>query len=452
MPANDSGARDSAGGRMIRAASEHLRRSEPHQGRLAGLCLFGTTHDPEPILQPGEKAMRRPEPSRAGPACTVAVPIMALALIVACGGDDEAAPTEPSEPPVATTVNISPASVDLSSFGETLQLTATVVDQNSRTMTGAAVSWATSDNAVATVSAGGLVTAVDNGSATVTATSGSASGTASVAVAQRAARVDVSPASVEFSSLGDSVQLTAAPFDANDNAVEDAAITWSSEDDAVATVDANGLVTAAGNGTANITAQAGAASGGAAVTVSQVIVEMDVIPAARTLFSLGDTIRLVATGVDANGYHGSALAVTWMSEHDAVATVDSTGLVTAVRTGSTDVFAVAGELRDSAGVTVAQLATEVRVTPEADTLAVGDSLRLSAVALDGNGHEVEDTDYVWSTSNPAAVTVDDTGLVTAVGPGTGNIRAQATRAGANRIGDATITVLGSTAGGSRADP
>ncbi|MDE0650842.1 MAG: Ig-like domain-containing protein, partial [Gammaproteobacteria bacterium] len=182
------------------------------------------------------------------------------------------------------------------------------------------------------------------------------------------------------------------------------------------------------------------------------IVELDVVPPATTLFSLGDTIRLVASGVDANGHHGPALAVTWMSEHDAVATVDSNGLVTAVRTGSTDVFATTGELRDSAGVTVAQLATEVRVTPEADTLAIGDTLLLSAVALDGNGHVVEDTDYVWSTSNPAAVAVDDSGLVTALGPGTGTIRAQATRAGANYVGTATITVLASSAGGGRADP
>ena len=396
--------------------------------------------------------MRRPEPWRAAPARTVAWPTLALALIVACVGDDGAAPTEPPEPPVATTVSISPAALDFSSFGETLQLTAAVVDQNSQAMAGAPVSWTTSDNSVASVSAGGLVTAVANGSATVTATSGSAAGTASVTVAQRTARVDVSPASVEFLSLGDSVQLTAAPFDANDNAVEDATVAWSSGDDAVATVDSSGLVTAAGNGTASITAQAGAASGAAAVTVSQVIVEMDVVPAATTLFSLGDTIRLVATGVDANGHPGPAMAVSWVSQNDAVVTVDAMGLVTAVRTGSTDVFATAAELLDSAGVTVAQLATEVRVTPEVDTLAVGDMLRLTAVALDANGHEVEDTDYLWSTSNPTAVTVDDTGLVTAVGPGTGDIKAQATRGGANYVGTATITVLGSSAGGSGADP
>ena len=399
--------------------------------------------------------MRIPEPWRGGPALIVAVPVLALALIVACGGADDGPtePTEPPEPPVATTLNISPASVDLSSFGETLQLTATVLDQNGQPIASAPVSWAIDDNSVATVDAGGLVTAVQNGSATVSATSSSASGTTSVTVAQRLASIDVSPAADTLFAVGDSLQLTAEPFDANGNPVQDATITWSSEDDAVATVDSNGLVTAAGNGTANITAAAGGASGTAAVTVSQVIVGMDVLPAATTFFSLGDTIRLVAAGVDANGHPGSNLTVTWMSENDAVAAVDSTGLVTAVGTGSTDVFATSGELRDSAGVTVTQLASQVRVTPAFDTLnAVGDTVRLSAVALDKNGNEVEDTDYIWSAPHTVVVTVDDNGLVTALGPGTGEIHVKATRAGANYIGIATITVLASTGGGSGAGP
>jgi uncharacterized protein YjdB len=377
---------------------------------------------------------------------------VALALIVACGGGDETAPTEPVDPPVATSISISPASVDFSSFGETLQLTAGVLDQNGQSMAGASVAWTISDNSVATVSGSGLVTAVRNGTATVTATSGSAAGTASVNVAQRAARVDVSPDAPTLSAIGDSVQLTAAPLDANDNAVEDATITWSSADDEVATVDDSGLVTAAGNGTASITAQAGAAAGAAAVTVSQVIVEVDVVPSATTFFSLGDTIRLVATGVDARGHPGPTPAVAWVSQNDAVVTVDSTGLVTAVRTGSTDVFATTGELLDSAGVTVAQLATEVRVTPAVDTLVVGETVRLNAIALDANGHEVEDTDYVWSTRSPPVVTVDDSGLVTAAGRGTGAIQVKATRAGANYVGTAVITVLASAGAGSSAAP
>ena len=90
---------------------------------------------------------------------------------------------------------------------------------------------------------------------------------------------------------------------------------------------------------------------------------MDVMPAATTLFSIGDTLRLVASGIDANGHAAAALSVVWTSENDAVASVDEAGLVTAVRTGGTDIFAESGEYRDSAGIAVTQLAVEVQVTP-----------------------------------------------------------------------------------------
>ena len=385
--------------------------------------------------------MRRPEPWRG----TLALSVAALALIVACGGEDDG-PTEPPvveppEPPVATTINIAPPAAELSSFGETVELTATVLDQNGQAMAGASVSWASNDTAVATVTTAGVVTAVQNGSATVTATSGAASGTASVTVAQQPAQIDVSPAADTLFSVGDTVRLAAEARDANGNAVPGLDFAWASADGAIATVDSAGLVTATADGSVNITAEAGGASGAAAITVSQLPVEMDVMPAATTLFSLGDTVRLVAAAFDANGNAVASISFTWTSENDAVVSVDQNGLATAVRTGSTDVFAEAGELRDSAGVSVTQLASEVRVTPAADTLdAVGDTVRLTAVALDRNGYEVEDTDYIWTARHPLVVTVDSTGLVTAAGSGTGEIRVQATRAGANHIAIAVITV------------
>lgn len=381
--------------------------------------------------------MCRPGPWR--PELIVIASLLSAAsvAVISCGGDDG-----PSEPQIPATINVSPSSAELSSLGETLQLSATVLDQNGQTIAGATVSWASSDAAVATVDAAGVVTSVQNGDATVTATSGSATGTATLTVAQRAARVTVSPSAAMFESIGDTVRLTAEAADANGNAVRDPSLNWTSEDEAVATVDEGGLVTAAGNGNANITASSGNARGSAAIAVSQVIVAMDVLPAATTLFSLGDTLRLVAAGTDANGHGVAGLDVTWISEHDAVASVDADGLVTALRTGSTDVFAESGEYRDSAGVTVAQLAAEVQVSPSVDTLAaVGDTVRLGAVALDANGNEVEDTDYVWTAPHPAVVTVDENGLVTAAGTGTGEIRVKATRAGANHIGVAVITVL-----------
>lgn len=350
-------------------------------------------------------------------------------------------------------VDLSPAADTLVSLGETVQLTARTLDANDNVIAGVSVEWGSSDESIATVDSGGLVTAVANGNADITATAGATSATASVSVEQRPASVDVAPAADTLFAIGDTVRLTAEPFDANGHAIADAGVAWSSADRAVATVDSTGLVTATGNGSASIAAAAGEAAGAATVTVSQAIAAMDVVPAAKTLFALGDTVRLVASGLDANGHAVAGVSFAWTSEHPTVATVDPDGLVTALRTGSTDVFAAAGELRDSAGITVSQLASEVRVTPAADTLAaVGDTVRLTAVALDRNGNEVEDTDYIWSAPHPLVVTVDGNGLVTATGAGRGEIRVRATRAGADYVGTATITVLAPPAASPRTSP
>ena len=77
-----------------------------------------------------------------------------------------------------TAVNVSPTTLNFSTLGSTQQLTATT------TPSGATVTWASSNTAVATVDANGLVTSVGYGSATITATAGQLSATCAVVVAQ----------------------------------------------------------------------------------------------------------------------------------------------------------------------------------------------------------------------------------------------------------------------------
>ena len=138
-------------------------------------------------------------------------------------------------------------------------------------MTGAAVSWSTSDATVAMVNASGIATAVSAGAATITATSGSASGSAAVTVVQEVgvvSVVSVTPAEARLTP-GDTVTFTARAEDANGSPIEDAVFAWSSSDTAVATVDTTGLVHAVGEGNATITATSGTSSGHAQVTVVQ---------------------------------------------------------------------------------------------------------------------------------------------------------------------------------------
>lgn len=81
--------------------------------------------------------------------------------------------------------------------------------------------------------------------------------------------VVVTPNGETLSSVGATVQLSATAQDAS-GPISGKTFTWESSDEAVATVDGSGLVTAAGNGSATITATTGGTDGAADVVVSQV--------------------------------------------------------------------------------------------------------------------------------------------------------------------------------------
>ena len=335
---------------------------------------------------------------------------LALAAVVGCGDS----PTDP--PPVAATIVVSPSSAMLNAFGDTARFTAKVLDQYGQEMVGAAVTYESSDEVVAAVDGSGLATAVGNGSATVTAASGAAVGSGVVTVEQRVVEVRVSPDSVMLVAIGDTVRLTAEALDANGHGVEAAGFEWSSAN-SVATVDDSGLVTAAANGSATVSATSAAVAGTAAVTVKQVVESVRVAPDSVTFVAIGDTVRLVAEALDSNGHAVVSAQFEWSSD-DSVATVDATGLVTAAGNGSTTVTARSGALGASALVTVEQVVAEVRVSPDSVRLvAIGDTVRFVAEAVDSNGYPVADSEFDYRSSNEAVASVDAAGLVTAVADG-----------------------------------
>lgn len=101
-----------------------------------------------------------------------------LALHTGCNDDtvddtdaDTSADTDQDTDAVATpaSVEVSPAELTLNAIGQTATVTATVFDAESTPIPNATVSWASSDDGIATISESGEVTAVDYGSATITA-------------------------------------------------------------------------------------------------------------------------------------------------------------------------------------------------------------------------------------------------------------------------------------------
>ncbi len=152
-----------------------------------------------------------------------------------------------AEVPV-TSVSISPKSATLMAGG-TLQLVATVAPSNA---TNKNVIWSSSNNAVATVDAAGKVTAIGAGSAVITVTTVDGGKTATfsttvIEIAVTSVALNMSTGSV---FVGDSLQLTAT---INPSFASNKTVTWSSSNNAVATVDATGNVTGVSEGTATIT-------------------------------------------------------------------------------------------------------------------------------------------------------------------------------------------------------
>lgn len=158
----------------------------------------------------------------------------------------------------------------LEAIGTTVQLPAVARDANGHTVP-VEFDWASSDPSVATVDRAGVVTARGDGKTKTTASSGGFSDALTLDLSLRQAVVIVvTPSSSLLDAFDATVQLKAEVRDADGQKLS-APVAWNSSDPAIAAVDASGLATARGNGTAIVTARYGEVSGVATVRVLQSI-------------------------------------------------------------------------------------------------------------------------------------------------------------------------------------
>lgn len=156
---------------------------------------------------------------------------------------------------LATSITLSQTSIADAKVGQQYVLTATVKPDNADNKS---VTWSSSNTSVAIVDANGLVSILAEGSAVITAkTSDGTNLTATCAitvphVVVLATSITLSQTSITDAKMGQQYTLTATVKP--DNA-DNKSVTWSSSDESVATVDANGLVTIIGEGSATITAK-----------------------------------------------------------------------------------------------------------------------------------------------------------------------------------------------------
>ena len=151
-----------------------------------------------------------------------------------------------------------------------------------------------------------------------------------------------------------------------------------------------------------------------------------VTPDTATVVSLGATVQLAATALDADGNTIIGAMKTWASSDLAIATVSNAGMVTAIANGTATVTAASGGVTSNgAAITVQQEVASVELSGDSAAIIVGDTLVLAAMAKDANDSLVVSVSVTWSTSDMTVATVDTQGLVRAVGDGTATITAAA---------------------------
>jgi len=198
-------------------------------------------------------------------------------------------------------------------------------------------------------------------------------------------------------------------------------VVWRSANPSVAIIGQTGQLTAVAIGTTTISAIAVADTtrrATATVTVVPVVRDLDVTPAAVSMFT-GDTRQLAAT-VSADA--GLTRGVIWRSGNPAVATVSSTGLVAGVTAGTAMITVIAQAdttQRVTALITV-RAAPTVSVSPSSVTLGLGEQRALSAAVQAEAGVS---TAVRWRTSNASIASVSASGVVTAVAYGATTISA-----------------------------
>jgi len=133
-------------------------------------------------------------------------------------------------------------------------------------------------------------------------------------------------------SVGGSTQASAAMRDGSGASLPGRIATWSSSNRSVATVDSAGRVTAVGSGTARIRALSEGQSGTADLIVSSAVSTVTVSLGATNLVP-GQTTQASAVPRDGGGNVLTGRTITWSSQSPGVATVSTSGLVTAVGVG-----------------------------------------------------------------------------------------------------------------------
>jgi hypothetical protein len=324
-------------------------------------------------------------------------------------------------------ITVTPADPSIAK-GLTQQFTATgnYSDKTTQDLTGQ-VTWASATTSVATISTTGLATTVGTGTTSISATLGSISGSTVLTVTAAALQsITLTPANPTIAK-GTTQQFTATGNYSDKTTLDlTSQVTWASATTSVATVSTTGLATAVGTGTSSISATLGSISGSTVLTVTTAALQSITVTPADPSIAKGLTQQFTAAGNYSDKTTQDLTGqVTWASATTSVATISTTGLATAVGTGTTSISATLGSISGSTVLTVTAAALQsITVTPANPSISKGSTQQFTATGTYTDNTTQDLTSQVtWASATTSVATISAAGLAAAVATGTSTISA-----------------------------
>ncbi len=258
---------------------------------------------------------------------------------------------------------------------------------------------------------------------------------------KEAKSVSIAPVNFEVPVNG-SVSVIGTAFDKDGNTIGGKTIRYSSSNSAVATITDQGLVIGVSPGQSIIAAEANGARGETTVTVVPEVPSSILVTPSPVTLRVNNTRQFTATPRNASGTPIAGLNVTWQSSNSSIASVSSSGEVTAVASGNVVIAASVNSVSGTSQVTVTEVPIgNITLAPLTKSVQVNEPFIPTVTLRDSAGNVIstQGRTLSWTSSNELNATVSNSGVVTGRRVGTATITA-ASPANAAINGSMDVTV------------
>ena len=367
------------------------------------------------------------------------VSMLGLVTSVAIGSTDIAATLSGISSPVInltvvaptlSSIAVTPDSMDNLAVGTTQEFaaTGTYSDGTTADIT-STVTWASSNTNVATISAMGLANGNADGNTNITASlSGVTSPPVKLPVAKLSS-IAIAQTSPVNLTVGTTQQFTVeGTYDDGSTIYLTSNLNWASSATDIATISDKGIATGLSLGTTNITvAVSGAGVTSPAVSlivVAPVLSSIAITPDSPDTLPVGFTLQFKATGTYSdNSTADITSTVTWASSSSNIVAISTTGLASAIATGSSNITASLSGVTSPAIILPVAVLSSIAATPVSSAnITVGSTLTFNALGTYSDGSVALFTSgLIWTSSDPNIATISPEGLATGIALGTTNI-------------------------------